>query len=144
MWNILVMKQLDCSCIFSTDFWNFTGTRIDFTAKALIFDNLVDIPLSQAFLPDPNWDNSSLDEGQPTKLLELLHSFRNLFSEESVLTHVVSHSIDMNDAYPVKCRPYRYDGVKLNILEYHSRKTLKLDIIEPCDSLYASPIISCE
>ncbi|GFW83992.1 retrovirus-related Pol polyprotein from transposon 17.6 [Trichonephila clavipes] len=49
----------------------------------------------------------------------------------------------MGDKPPVISRPYRYDRVKKNILEYHMEKMLKEGAIIPIQSPYASPVVLC-
>ncbi|GFX77786.1 uncharacterized protein TNCV_1107031 [Trichonephila clavipes] len=60
-----------------------------------------------------------------------------------VLTHVLYHEIDAGDNPPVVSRPYRYDRVKQEILDYHVYKMLKEGTIIPIQSPYASPVVLC-
>ncbi|GFX58924.1 retrovirus-related Pol polyprotein from transposon 297 [Trichonephila clavipes] len=59
------------------------------------------------------------------------------------LTHVLYHEIDTGDNPPVVSRPYRYDRVKQEILDYHVDKMLKEGSIIPIQSPYASPVVLC-
>ncbi|GFY01636.1 retrovirus-related Pol polyprotein from transposon 17.6 [Trichonephila clavipes] len=59
------------------------------------------------------------------------------------LTHVLDHEIDTTDNPPVVSRPYRYDRLKKEILDYHVDKMLKEGIIIPIQSPYASPVVLC-
>ncbi|GFY28893.1 retrovirus-related Pol polyprotein from transposon 297 [Trichonephila clavipes] len=47
------------------------------------------------------------------------------------------------DKPPVVSRPYRYDRVKQNILDYHIEKMLKEEPIIPIQSPYTSPVVLC-
>ncbi|GFT63348.1 retrovirus-related Pol polyprotein from transposon 17.6 [Trichonephila clavipes] len=73
----------------------------------------------------------------------LFDSLQGLFSDKPGLTHVLYHEIDTEDNPPVVSRPYRYDWVKQEILDYHVDKMLKEGTIIPMPSTYASPVVLC-
>ncbi|GFY31678.1 retrovirus-related Pol polyprotein from transposon 297 [Trichonephila clavipes] len=84
-----------------------------------------------------------LEEKQKRELQDLFNSFQGLFSDKPGLTHVLYHEIDTGDNPPVVSRPYRYDRVKQEILDYHVDKMLKEGTIIPIQSPYASPVVLC-
>ncbi|GFY18186.1 retrovirus-related Pol polyprotein from transposon 297 [Trichonephila clavipes] len=53
------------------------------------------------------------------------------------------NKIDTGDNPPVVSRPYRYDRVKKEILDYHVDKMLKEGTIIPIQSPYALPVVLC-
>ncbi|GFW56896.1 retrovirus-related Pol polyprotein from transposon 17.6 [Trichonephila clavipes] len=57
------------------------------------------------------------------------------------LTHVLYHEIDTDDKPPVVSRPYRYDRVKQDIMDYQVEKILKEGSILPIHSTYVSPVV---
>ncbi|GFT45502.1 retrovirus-related Pol polyprotein from transposon 17.6 [Trichonephila clavipes] len=59
------------------------------------------------------------------------------------LTHVLHHEIDTADKPPVVSRPYRYDRVKQDIIDYQVGNMLWEGIIIPIQSPYASPVVLC-
>ncbi|GFU87946.1 transposable element Tcb2 transposase [Trichonephila clavipes] len=61
------------------------------------------------------------------------------------LTQVLYHEIDTGDNPPVVSRPYRYDRLKQEILDYHVDKMLKDGTIIPIQShsLVSSPVVLC-
>ncbi|GFS93241.1 retrovirus-related Pol polyprotein from transposon gypsy [Trichonephila clavipes] len=73
----------------------------------------------------------------------MFDSFQELFSDKPGLTHVLHHEIDTGDNPPAVSRPYRYDRVKQEILDYHVDKMLKEGTIIPIQSPYASPVVLC-
>ncbi|GFU11845.1 retrovirus-related Pol polyprotein from transposon 297 [Trichonephila clavipes] len=82
------------------------------------------------------------------QLLEVLAKFEERYSckatlDKPGLTHVLYHEIDTGDNPPVVSRPYRYDRVKQEILDYHVDKMLKECIIIPIQSPYASSVVLC-
>ncbi|GFW00201.1 hypothetical protein TNCV_2914831 [Trichonephila clavipes] len=63
--------------------------------------------------------------------------------QKSLGTSVLYHEIDTGDNPSVVSRPYRYDMVKEEILDYHVDKMLKEGTIIPIQSPYASPVVLC-
>ncbi|GFW95300.1 retrovirus-related Pol polyprotein from transposon 297 [Trichonephila clavipes] len=85
--------------------------------------------------------DTKLGEGQKQKLRNLFNGFKGLFSDQPWLTHVLYHEIDTGDKGPVVSRPYRYDRVKLGIIDYHIEKMLREGTIRPIQFPYASPVV---
>ncbi|GFY00919.1 retrovirus-related Pol polyprotein from transposon 297 [Trichonephila clavipes] len=67
----------------------------------------------------------------------------NDIKDKPGLMHVLYHEIDTGDNPPVVSRPYRYDRLKQEILDYHVDKMLKEGTIIPIQSPYASPVVLC-
>ncbi|GFS69180.1 retrovirus-related Pol polyprotein from transposon 297 [Trichonephila clavipes] len=86
---------------------------------------------------------TKLEEKQKWELQDLFNSFQGLFSDKPGLTHVLYHEIDTGDNPPVVSRPYKYDRVKQEILDYHVDKMLKDGNIIPIQSPHASPVVLC-
>ncbi|GFV28782.1 retrovirus-related Pol polyprotein from transposon 17.6 [Trichonephila clavipes] len=82
-----------------------------------------------------------LGEGQKQKLKDLLNSFKGLFSDQHGLTHVLYHEIHAGDKRPVVSRPYRYDRVKQEIIDYHIEKMLQEGTIRRILFPYVSPVV---
>ncbi|GFV62901.1 retrovirus-related Pol polyprotein from transposon 17.6 [Trichonephila clavipes] len=83
--------------------------------------------------------DTKLGEAQKQKLKHLFNSFKGLFSDQQGLTHVLYRKIDTGDLGLVVSRPYRYDGVKQEITDYHIEKMLQEGKIRSIQSRYASP-----
>ncbi|GFX35540.1 retrovirus-related Pol polyprotein from transposon 297 [Trichonephila clavipes] len=86
---------------------------------------------------------TKLEEKQKGELQDLFNSFQGLFSDKPGLTHVLYHEIDTRDNPPIVSRPYRYDRLKQEILDYYVDKILKKGTIIPIQSPYASPVVLC-
>ncbi|GFU75484.1 retrovirus-related Pol polyprotein from transposon 297 [Trichonephila clavipes] len=84
---------------------------------------------------------SKLGDEQQRQLKALFNNFKGLFSDQPGLTHVLYHEIDTGDKGPVVSRPYRYDRVKQDIIDYHIHKMLRDGTICPINSPYASPVV---
>lgn len=55
---------------------------------------------------------------QGTELMDMLHTYRELFSEGPHFRHITLHVIETGEAAAVKCLPYCYYQTKINILCY--------------------------
>ncbi|GFX49534.1 retrovirus-related Pol polyprotein from transposon 297 [Trichonephila clavipes] len=86
--------------------------------------------------------DTKLGDGQKQKLRNLFNGFKELFSDQQGLSHVLCHEIDTGDKGPVVSRPYRYDRFKQEIMDYHIEKMLQEGDILPIQSPYASPIVA--
>ncbi|GFU79018.1 retrovirus-related Pol polyprotein from transposon 17.6 [Trichonephila clavipes] len=64
-----------------------------------------------------------------------------LFSGKPELTHVLHHEIDTGDEPPIVSRPYRYDRVKQEIIDYHVDNMLREGTIIPIQLPYTSPVV---
>ena len=74
----------------------------------------------------------------------LLQEFPDVFSKSTQkmgLTDLVEHKIDVGDAQPIKCRPYRVSQKEREIIDEQIQEMLKNDIIRPCHSPWASQIV---
>ncbi|GFX24068.1 retrovirus-related Pol polyprotein from transposon 297 [Trichonephila clavipes] len=125
-----------------------SGSKIilDFDRKSLaIPDSQINKVVKTVEIENVEIDLSKtkLEEKQKRELQDLFNSFQGLFSDKAGLTHVLYHKIDTGDNPPVVSRPYRYDRVKQEILDYHVDKMLKEGNIIPIQSPYASPVVLC-
>ncbi|GFY08128.1 retrovirus-related Pol polyprotein from transposon 297 [Trichonephila clavipes] len=127
----------------------FCGSKIilDFDRKSLAIPNSqIDKVVKTVEVEKVEIDLSKtkLEEKQKRELQDLFDSFQGLFSDKPGLMHVLYHEIiDTGDNPPVVSRPYRYDRVKQEILDYHVDKMLKEGTIIPIQSPYALPVVLC-
>ncbi|GFX80263.1 retrovirus-related Pol polyprotein from transposon 17.6 [Trichonephila clavipes] len=138
MGRLNVLKESDIK-----DFIGESKILLDFDRKSLA------IPDSQINKVVKTVDKfrrktkTNLEEKQKRELKDLFNSFQGLFSDKPGLTHVLYHDIDTGDSPLVVSRPYRYDRVKQEILDYHVEKMLKEGTIIPIQSPYASLVVLC-
>ncbi|GFW30816.1 retrovirus-related Pol polyprotein from transposon 297 [Trichonephila clavipes] len=145
-WWFHVLENLEYPCILGIDFIGGSKISLDFDRKSLaIPDSQINKVVKTVEIEKVEIDLSKtkLDEKQKRELQDLVDSFQGLFSDKPGLTHVLYHEIDTGDNPPVVSRPYRYDRVKQEILDYHVDKMLKEGTIIPIQSLYASPVVLC-
>ncbi|GFX48507.1 retrovirus-related Pol polyprotein from transposon 297 [Trichonephila clavipes] len=145
-WLFHVLADLEYPCILGIDFIGGSKIILDFDRKSLA------IPTSQINKVvktveiekvEIDLSKTKLEERQKRELQDLFDSFQGLFSDKPGLTHVLYHEIDTGDNPPVVSRPYRYDRVKQEILDYHVDKMLKEGTIVPIQSPYALPVVLC-
>ncbi|GFS54023.1 retrovirus-related Pol polyprotein from transposon 297 [Trichonephila clavipes] len=145
-WLFHVLADLEYPCILGIDFIGRSKIILDFDRKSLaIPDSQINKVVKTVEIEKVEIDLSKtkLEEKQKRELQDLFNSFQGMFSDKPGLTHVLYHEIDTGDDPPVVSRPYRYDRLKQEILDYHVDKMLKEGTIIPIQSPYASPVVSC-
>ncbi|GFV64325.1 retrovirus-related Pol polyprotein from transposon opus [Trichonephila clavipes] len=129
-------------CILGIDFMKECKLTLDFDQKSLIIPDNQIKQLQKMDKPvEIDLSDTKLGEGQKQKLRNLFNGFKGLFSDQPGLIHVLYHEIDTGDKGPVVSRPYRYDRVKQEIIDYHIEKMLQEGKIRPIQSPYASPVV---
>ncbi|GFV13155.1 retrovirus-related Pol polyprotein from transposon 297 [Trichonephila clavipes] len=124
----------------SVGFFNLEMTLFD-TPIATMIDKVVKTVEEERVEID--LFRTKLEERQKRELQDLFDSFQGLFSDKPGLTHVLYHEIDAGDNPPVVSRPYHYDRVKQDILDYPVDKMLKEGSTVPIQSPYASQVVLC-
>ncbi|GFW19087.1 retrovirus-related Pol polyprotein from transposon 17.6 [Trichonephila clavipes] len=145
-WLFHVLADLEYPCILGIDFIGGSKLILDFDRKFLaIPDSQINKVFKMVEIEKVEIDLSKtkLEEKQKRELQDLFDSFQGLFSDKPGLTLVLYHEIDTGDNPPVVSRPYRYNRVKKEILDYHIDKMLKEGTIIPIQSPYASPVVLC-
>ncbi|GFX91019.1 retrovirus-related Pol polyprotein from transposon 297 [Trichonephila clavipes] len=145
-WLFQVLADLEYPCILGIDFIGGSKIILDFDRKSLaIPDSQIDKVVKTVEVEKVEIDTSKtkLEEKQKRELQDLFDSFEELFSDKPGLTHVLYHEIDTGDNPPAVSRPYRYDRVKQEILDYHVDKMLKEGTIIPIKSPYTLPVVLC-
>ncbi|GFX44775.1 hypothetical protein TNCV_1826371 [Trichonephila clavipes] len=140
------MADLEYSCILGIDSIGGSKIILDFDRKSLaIPDSHIDKVVKTVEVEKVEIDLSKtkLEEKQKLELQDLFDSFQGLFSDKPGLTHVLYDEIDTGDNPQVVSRPYRYNRVKQEILNYHVDKMVKEGTIIPIQSPYASPVVLC-
>ncbi|GFX26408.1 retrovirus-related Pol polyprotein from transposon 297 [Trichonephila clavipes] len=141
-WEFHIFNNMQYQCILGIEFMKESKLTLDFDKKSLIIpdDQIKQLPkVEKPVKIDLSY--TKLGEGQKQKLKDLFKSFKRLFSDQLVLTHVLYHEIDSGDQEPVVSRPYRYDRVKQGIIDYHIEKMLQEGTIRLIQSPHASPVV---
>lgn len=84
---------------------------------------------------------SHLNSSQQADVVNLLQSYRSLFSDIPSQTHVLSHDIDVGDSKPIKQHPYRVNPDKRRRLKKQVDYMLEHCIAERSSSAWSSPCL---
>ncbi len=96
-------------------------------------------------------DNSNLAEQLPERLSHLqdheriqlkalLMEYKDVFKNTPGKTNLIEHDVDIEEARPVKQRPYRVNPKKNEIIEAEVAYMLQHKMVEPCSSEWSSPV----
>ena len=85
--------------------------------------------------------NTDLDEQQKRDLSKLLVEFTDIFSDLPGYTKLVKHEIDLTSTVPVRSKPYPIPYHMQGTVDSEIESMLKMHVIKPCNSPYASPIV---
>ena len=84
--------------------------------------------------------NPELTEGQATMLREVLHEYGDVFSDKPGKTHLAEHKVVLTSTDPIRMRPYPVPFNMRESVDQEIQEMLKMGIIEPSESPYASPL----
>lgn len=135
-----VVPQVDSSLILGVDFWR----AFKICPKFLSSVSLADVPLSS--LEDKHDAIKSydgLDEPQKAIADNIMEQFKDISFEKRGLgrTSLISHRIDTGDSQAIRQRYYRMSPEKQRILTDQVDEMLALDVVEPCESAWSSPVL---
>ena len=82
-----------------------------------------------------------LSENEKQIMTGVLLGYPNVFSDDTGLTDLTCHHVDVGDAKPIKQLPYRINPKKLELFEREIQYMLDHDMIEPSQSEWSSPIV---
>ena len=82
-----------------------------------------------------------LNESQTNEVSALLQNFAEVFTDIPGKTDIVEHEIVLTSLQPVRSRPYPVPYALRKDIKAEIDTMLSLDIIEPCTSAYASPVV---
>ena len=85
--------------------------------------------------------NDQLSSDQKCQLTQLFQSFPEIFSDNPGKTSLVEHKIDLTTDEPIRSHIYPMPYTVRNDIQNEIKSMIDLDIIEPSNSPYASPIV---
>ena len=139
-----LVRQLTENTLTPQEFMNQLNSDVDLS-KPLPIDNGVTFQERVEFL-DKNLKLESGDLTPPQKsdLKNILYEYADIISTGDVdigRTHLAEHVIDTGNAKPIFQKPYRVEFKNREIIEKEVDKMLAIDLIEPCKSPWASPVV---
>lgn len=139
-----VIPEIDTPLILGIDFWR----KFELCPKYLGSTNITQSNLKPLALLSQVSDThvtsyEHLDEKQRTIADNLVHQFKEISMERKGLgrTNLITHYINTGDSSPIRQRYYRMSPEKQRILTQEVDDMLKLDVIEPCESEWSSPVL---
>ena len=85
----------------------------------------------------------NLENSQRLIADNLIEQFKEISMDRKGLgrTNLITHRIDTGDAEPIRQRYYRMSPEKQRILIEQVNEMLDLDVVEPCESAWSSPVL---
>ena len=84
---------------------------------------------------------NDLSTEKKAEIQELLNEFSDVFSDVSGTTNIVEHEIKLTSSQSVRSKQYPVPYSLKEDIKEEIENMIKLDIIEPCNSPYASPVV---
>jgi hypothetical protein len=95
--------------------------------------------------PSAAWNvNANLSEQEQARVNHVVHANKSAFilsPDDMGVTHVTAFSIDTGSTAPIKQRPYRVNPAQEKLMRAEVDKLVDAKLVEPCNSLWASPVI---
>ncbi|KAG7307441.1 hypothetical protein JYU34_007633 [Plutella xylostella] len=137
-----IVPEIDTTLILGIDFW----TEFDLCPKYLSnSENLfqTDPGLSEISSEVHLHAYDNLDSAQKQIADDVLEQFKDISFGEKGLgrTQLITHKINTGDAEPIRQRYYRMSPEKQRIITEQVDEMLALDVVEPCESPWSSPVL---
>ena len=78
---------------------------------------------------------------QKSEIKSVLTEFYNVFSDVPDITSCITHDIKLSSEEPIKLKPYPLPFTSEGLVRDEVSSMLELDVIEPSESPYCSPIV---
>ena len=139
-----LVRQLSGEIFTPQEFMNQFKPNVDPT-QPLSEDNGVTFQERVEFLDkNLNLDSGDLTPPQKQDLKDILYEYADIVSTGDMdigRTHLAEHIIDTGNARPIFQKPYRVEFKNREVIEKEVEKMLAIDLIEPCKSPWASPVV---
>jgi len=85
--------------------------------------------------------NLALEPQQIYDVKKLLSDYHYIFSDVPCLRNLAEHKIELTTEVPVRSNPYLLPYAMRAVVNEELDCMLKLGVIEPCNTFYASPLV---
>lgn len=139
----LVVPEIKLSLILGVDFWRAFKLCPKYLGSLNIsvapFKDLAATTTSGNLIQ--SYDN--LETTQKAIVDNVIEQFRDVSFERRGLgrTQLITHRINTGDSPPIRQRYYRLSPEKQKILVEQVDEMLALDVVEPCESAWQSPVL---
>lgn len=140
--KLYVAPAVTTSLILGVDFWTkFSLLPKNINFISLLQDAEVHNPVNSADVYVHSYN--LLTPQQRISADNVISQFHSISSERCGLgrTNMITHQIDTGDSPPIRQRYYRMSPEKQRILCEQLEEMLKLDVVEPCESAWSSPVL---
>lgn len=144
LFDILVVPTIQTSFIFGSDFCNLFGIVLNYRKGTWeCTSNSYNTIFTFSSEPDSQINDSQRFSTNEQKDIEnVTNKFKKISCEDRLgRTNVITHSIDTGDATPFKQKQYLMSPFMLNNLIKELDKMLALDVVEPSNSSWCSPVL---
>lgn len=137
-----VVPEVETSIILGVDFWRAFQICPKYLGSiTLSKTSLAEMKISrkESFINSYDF----LIDSQKAIADNVISQFKSISTEEKGLgrTNLIVHRIDTGDAQPIRQRYYRMSPEKQRILLEQVDEMLALDVVEPCESAWSSPVL---
>lgn len=136
-----VIPSVTSNLILGIDFWRNFKISLTHLSTLAVIKNESTLDLNTLDKHIQSYENLTVTD----RLLadNVIEQFREISSERKGLgkTNVIEHHIDTGDAQPIRQRYYRMSPEKQRILLEQVDEMLSLDVVEPCESAWSSPVL---
>lgn len=137
-----VVPEVETPIILGIDFWRaFQICPKYLDSITMSGTSLAEVKVNTDETFIHSYDN--LLDSQKSIADNVIAQFKSISTEEKGLgrTNLISHHIDTGDAQPIRQRYYRMSPEKQRILVEQVDEMLALDVVEPCESAWSSPVL---
>lgn len=133
--KVSVVPSINHGLILGMDFLKLFGLRINFDSFTY------ELPLMPSCVVNTIQSADSLTLKQRQDLSEVVNLFKEIGPEDRIgRTHLLTHTIDTGNAKPIRQRQYPLSHAMQKNLNEQIDEMLKLDVIEPTNSPWSSPL----
>lgn len=138
-----VIPEIDSALILGIDFWRKFKICSKHLTSVFMIPNDNSSLLSSSLNNDFLHSYNSLSEDQKIIADDIVGQFTSISYEHKGLgrTSLIEHRINTGDAEPIKQRCYRLSPEKQRIITEQLDEMLSLDVVEPCESPWSSPVL---
>lgn len=135
-----VVPEVQPSLILGIDFWRQFRLCPKYLGSLQIATNHDE---SNNINPSKIQSYQNLNLSQKLIADDVIEQYKNISFERKGLgrTHLIKHRINTGDSPPIRQRYYRLSPEKQQILVQQLDEMLSLDVVEPCESAWQSPVL---
>lgn len=136
-----IIPEIETPLILGVDFWR----KFELCPKYLGSIDVIHSKVCPVELVSEDHIHSydNLNEFQKSIADELIEKFKDISIGRKGLgkTNLITQRIDTNGAEPIRQRYYRMSPEKQRILVKEVDEMIALDVVEPCESAWSSPVL---